>query len=184
MSRIGNMPVTLPSGVDVEISPGNGGSDVTVKGAQGALSYTFHADMTIERSNGSVVVKRPSDEGHHRALHGLTRSLLANMVTGVSQGFSKSLELVGVGYRVQQSGRGITLNVMYSHPVVIDPPDGITLEVEGNNRIHVRGIDKQKVGQLAAQIRKVRPPNVYTGKGIRYLGEQVRLKPGKSARRA
>ena len=124
------------------------------------------------------------NEGHHRALHGLTRSLLANMVTGVSEGFSKSLELVGVGYRVQQSGKGITLNVMYSHPVAIDPPDGITLEVEGNNRIHVRGIDKQKVGQLAAQIRKVRPPNIYTGKGIRYFGEQVRLKPGKSARRA
>ncbi len=180
MSRIGNMPVTLPSGVDVDIK----GSDVTVKGAQGVLSYTFHADMTIERNNGSVLIKRPSDEGHHRALHGLTRSLLANMVTGVSQGFSKSLELVGVGYRVQQSGKGITLNVMYSHPVVIEPPDGISIEVEGNNRIHVRGIDKQKVGQLAAQIRKVRPPNIYTGKGIRYLGEQVRLKPGKSARRA
>ncbi len=184
MSRIGNMPVTLPSGVDVEISSGDEGSDVTVKGAQGVLTYTFHPDMAIERNNGSVVVKRPSDEGHHRALHGLTRSLLANMVTGVSQGFGKSLELVGVGYRVQQSGKGITLSVMYSHPVEIQPPDGITLEVEGNNRIHVRGIDKQKVGQLAAQIRRVRPPNVYTGKGIRYLGEQVRLKPGKSARRA
>ena len=106
------------------------------------------------------------------------------MVTGVHDGFSKSLELVGVGYRVQQTGAGITLNVMFSHPVEIQPPDGVALEVEGNNRIHVRGIDKQKVGQLAAQIRKVRPPNIYTGKGIRYLGEQVRLKPGKSARRA
>ncbi len=180
MSRIGNMPVTLPSGVDVDIK----GNDVTVKGAQGTLSYSFHPDMAIERSNGAVVVRRPSDEGQHRALHGLTRSLIANMVTGVSQGFSKSLELVGVGYRVQQSGRGITLNVMYSHPVEIQPPDGVTLQVEGNNRIHVRGIDKQKVGQLAAQIRKVRPPNIYTGKGIRYAGEQVRLKPGKSARRA
>ena len=179
MSRIGNMPVDLPSGVDVDIK----GNDVTVKGAQGVLSYSFHPDMTIERSNGSVVVTRPSDEGDHRALHGLTRSLIANMVTGVSQGFSKSLELVGVGYRVQQSGKGITLSVMFSHPVEINPPDGVTLEVEGNNRIHVRGIDKQKVGQLAAQIRKVRPPNAYTGKGIRYMGEQVRLKPGKSARR-
>ncbi len=180
MSRIGNMPVDLPTGVDVDIQ----GSDVTVKGAQGVLTFTFHPEMTIERNNGSVVVRRPSDEGRHRALHGLTRSLLANMVTGVSQGFGKSLELVGVGYRVQQSGKGITLSVMYSHPVEIQPPDGVTLEVEGNNRIHVRGIDKQKVGQLAAQIRKVRPPNVYTGKGIRYLGEQIRLKPGKSARRA
>ena len=106
------------------------------------------------------------------------------MVEGVSEGFSKSIELVGVGYRVQQNGSGITLNVMFSHPVDIQPPDGVTLEVEGNNRVHVRGIDKQKVGQLAAQIRKVRPPNIYTGKGIRYAGEQVRLKPGKSARRA
>ena len=112
MSRIGNMPVTLPSGVDVDID----GSDVTVKGAQGILTYTFHSDMTIERSNGAVVVKRPSDEAHHRALHGLTRSLIANMVTGVSEGFAKSLELVGVGYRVQQNGKGIMLNVMYSHP--------------------------------------------------------------------
>lgn len=180
MSRIGNMPVPLPSGVDVDIQ----GSDVTVKGARGVLTYSFHSDMAIARNNGAVVVSRPSDEGHHRALHGLTRSLLANMVEGVSEGFSKSIELVGVGYRVQQNGSGITLNVMFSHPVDIQPPDGVTLEVEGNNRVHVRGIDKQKVGQLAAQIRKVRPPNIYTGKGIRYAGEQVRLKPGKSARRA
>ena len=180
MSRIGNMPVSLPSGVDVDIQ----GSDVTVKGARGVLTYSFHPDMSIARNNGAVVVSRPSDEGHHRALHGLTRSLLANMVEGVSEGFSKSIELVGVGYRVQQNGSGITLNVMFSHPVDIQPPDGVTLEVEGNNRVHVRGIDKQKVGQLAAQIRKVRPPNIYTGKGIRYAGEQVRLKPGKSARRA
>lgn len=180
MSRIGNMPVPLPSGVDVDIQ----GSDVTVKGARGVLTYSFHPDMAIARNNGAVVVSRPSDEGHHRALHGLTRSLLANMVEGVNAGFSKSIELVGVGYRVQQNGKGITLNVMFSHPVDIQPPDGVTLEVEGNNRVHVRGIDKQKVGQLAAQIRKVRPPNIYTGKGIRYAGEQVRLKPGKSARRA
>lgn len=180
MSRIGNLPVPLPSGVDVTIQ----GSDVTVKGAQGVLSYSFHPDMTIAQDNGAVVVSRPSDEGNHKALHGLTRSLIANMVQGVSEGFSKSVEMVGVGYRVQQSGKGISLNVMFSHPVDIQPPDGVTLEVEGNNRVHVRGIDKQKVGQLAAQIRKVRPPNVYTGKGIRYLGEQVRLKPGKSARRA
>lgn len=180
MSRIGNQPVPLPSGVDIDIQ----GSDVTVTGSRGVLAYSFHPDMAIARDNGAVTVSRPSDETHHRALHGLTRSLLANMVTGVHDGFSKSLELVGVGYRVQQTGAGITLNVMFSHPVEIQPPDGVALEVEGNNRIHVRGIDKQKVGQLAAQIRKVRPPNIYTGKGIRYLGEQVRLKPGKSARRA
>ena len=180
MSRVGNQPIALPSGVDVQIV----GQQVTVKGPRGELTQTFHPEMGLSRDNGAVVVARPSDSNEHKALHGLTRSLLANMVTGVSQGFGKSLELVGVGYRVQQSGKGITLSVMYSHPVEIQPPDGITLEVEGNNRIHVRGIDKQKVGQLAAQIRRVRPPNVYTGKGIRYLGEQVRLKPGKSARRA
>jgi len=162
MSRIGNMPVTLPSGVDVDIE----GSDVTVKGAQGVLAYTFHPDMTIERNNGSVVVKRPSDEGHHRALHGLTRSLLANMVTGVSQGFSKSLDLVGVGYRVQQSGKGITLNVMYSHPVVLDPPDGITLEVEGNNRIHVRGIDKQRSGNWRHRFARCARPTYIRAKAF------------------
>ena len=180
MSRVGNKPITMPSGVEVNIS----GSEVTVKGSQGTLTQMFHPDMKISRENGILTVERPSDEGPHRALHGLTRSLLANMVIGVSEGFAKSLELVGVGYRVQQNGKGITLSVMYSHPVHIQPLDGVTLDVEGNNRIHVRGIDKQQVGELAAQIRAVRPPNIYTGKGIRYLGEQIRLKPGKSARRA
>ena len=179
MSRIGNQPIPVPSGVQVDIK----GSDVTVKGGQGELSSTFHEDMKIIQEDSVLRVERPSDEGQHRALHGLTRSLLANMVTGVNEGFQRGLELVGVGYRVQQSGEGITLSVMYSHTVEIQPPDGVTLEVEGNNRITVKGIDKQKVGQLAAQIRKVRPPNIYTGKGIRYLGEQIRLKPGKSARR-
>jgi large subunit ribosomal protein L6 len=130
-----------------------------------------------------VSVKRPSDEREHMALHGLTRTLLANMVEGVNQGYSKTLELVGVGYRVQQSGKGISLSVMLSHQVDMEPLDGVTLEVEGNNIIRVQGMDKQAVGQLAAQIRKVRPPNAYTGKGIRYQGEQVRIKPGKSARR-
>ena len=180
MSRIGNLPIPVPSGVQVDIK----GSVVTVKGGHGELSSTFHQDMKIIQEDSELRVERPSDEGEHKALHGLTRSLLANMVTGVNEGFQRDLELVGVGYRVQQSGEGITLNVMYSHSVVMDPPDGVTLEVEGNNRISVKGIDKQKVGQLAAQIRKVRPPNIYTGKGIRYLGEQIRLKPGKSARRA
>ena len=179
MSRIGNKPIPVPSGVQIDIN----GSDVTVKGGQGELASTFHVDMKITQEDNILRVERPSDEGQYKALHGLTRSLLANMVTGVSEGFQKDLELVGVGYRVQQSGIGITLSVMYSHTVEIDPPDGVTLKVEGNNRITVTGIDKQKVGQLAAQIRKVRPPNIYTGKGIRYLGEQIRLKPGKSARR-
>lgn len=179
MSRVGLKPITVPSGVDVTIK----GSDVTVKGSRGTLSETFNPDMKVVKENDVLTVSRPSDEPNHRALHGLTRSLLANMIIGVSEGFSKSLELVGVGYRTQQNGKGLTLSVMYSHIVEVQPLDGVTLEVEGNNRIHVKGIDKQKVGQQAAEIRKVRPPNIYTGKGIRYAGEQVKLKPGKSARR-
>ncbi|MCH9009478.1 MAG: 50S ribosomal protein L6 [Chloroflexi bacterium] len=179
MSRIGLKPIMVPSGVDVTIK----GNDVTVKGSRGTLNETFNPDMKVVKENDVLTVSRPSDEPNHRALHGLTRSLLANMIIGVSEGFSKSLELVGVGYRTQQNGKGLTLSVMYSHIVEVQPLDGVTLEVEGNNRIHVKGIDKQKVGQQAAEIRKVRPPNIYTGKGIRYAGEQVKLKPGKSARR-
>lgn len=180
MSRVGNQPIRIPKGVDVTISD----VGVIVKGPKGSLTQRFHPDMKVSRENGSVKVERPSDERNHRALHGLTRSLLANMVTGVSDGYAKTIELVGVGYRVQQSGKGVTLSVMLSHTVDIQPRNGITLEVEGNSLIHVRGIDKQVVGQMAAEIRAVRRPNVYTGKGIRYRGEQVRLKPGKSARRA
>ena len=175
MSRIGKQPVPLPAGVDVQIE----GSDVTVTGPLGSLSQTFHPDMSIRRDNGSVEVECPSDSGQHKALHGLTRSLLNNMVAGVSVGFEKTLDLVGVGYRVAQTGEGITLSVMLSHTVAINPPPGVTLTVEGNNRIRVRGIDKQAVGQVAANIRKARPPNIYTGKGIRYSDEIVRLKPGK-----
>ena len=148
------------------------------------MSGAFSKDINITESDGNVLVTRPSDEAEHKAFHGLTRSLLANMVDGVNKGFEKDLELVGVGYRVQQTGKGITLNVMLSHTVVIQPPEGVTLEVTDNNKIKVSGIDKQKVGQLASEIRRVRPPNVYTGKGIRYAGEVVRIKPGKSARRA
>jgi large subunit ribosomal protein L6 len=180
MSRVGNAPIPIPSGVDVGIS----GSEVTVKGPRGSLSQVFRETMNISQDNGVLKVQRPSDEREDRAIHGLTRSLLANMVTGVTEGFAKTLDLVGVGYRVQQNGDDITLNVMYSHPVEIVAMPGITIEVEGNSRIHVRGIDKQKVGQVAAEIRSVRPPNVFTGKGVRYAGEQVRIKPGKSARRA
>tara|TARA_B100000686_G_scaffold135097_1_gene142308 strand:- start:272 stop:814 length:543 start_codon:yes stop_codon:yes gene_type:complete len=180
MSRIGNQPILIPDGVNVDIS----GSEVTVKGPKGELSGAFSKDINITESDGSVLVTRPSDEAEHKAFHGLTRSLLANMVDGVNKGFEKDLELVGVGYRVQQTGKGITLNVMLSHTVVMQPPEGVTLEVTDNNKIKVSGIDKQKVGQLASEIRRVRPPNVYTGKGIRYAGEVVRIKPGKSARRA
>ena len=180
MSRVGSNPIPVPSGVDVTI----GEREVTVKGPKGSLTMAFHSDMVILREDGVLKVQRPSDERHHRALHGLTRSLLANMVTGVSDGFVKTLELVGVGYRAQQSGTGVTLSVMLSHIVDVQPAPGITLEVEGGNRIHVRGADKQMVGQVAAQIRSVRRANIYTGKGIRYLNERVRLKPGKSARKA
>jgi len=180
MSRIGNQPISLPSNVEVDID----GSDVTIKGPRGSLNWSFNPAMMISKQDCVLTVARPSYEREYRALHGLSRSLLANMVIGVSEGYVKSIELVGVGYRVLQNGDGITLNVMFSHTVDIQPLPGVTLEVEGNNRIHIRGIDKQAVGQLAAQIRAVRPPNIYTGKGIRYLGEQIRLKPGKSARRA
>ena len=180
MSRIGNQLIRIPSGVDVTVE----GAHVTVKGPKGTLSQNFHKDITIGVKKDSIRVSRPSDENEHKAFHGLTRSLLANMVEGVSEGFTKELELVGVGYRVQQKGKGITLNVMLSHSVEIQPEQGAELEVDGNTNIKVSGIDKQVVGQLASQIRRVRPPNIYTGKGIRYAGEVVRLKPGKSARRA
>jgi large subunit ribosomal protein L6 len=180
MSRVGIHPVEIPDKVSVTIE----GSLVSVEGPLGRLERRFHDAMSISQENESLRVARPSDGRQHRELHGLSRSLLANMVTGVSQGYSKTLEMVGVGYRARQNGKGVTLSVMFSHPVEIQPQDGIELEVEGNNRIHVRGVDKQAVGQVAAQIRTVRPPNIYTGKGIRYLGEQVHLKAGKSARRA
>ena len=179
MSRVGSQPITLPSGTSIEI----GDEAVTINGPKGSLTQTIPGGMSVSADNGTVTVARSSDEREHRSLHGLTRSLLANMVQGVNEGYAKALDLVGVGYRVQQSGKGITLSVMLSHTVDVQPRDGITLEVEGNNRINVRGIDKQMVGQTAAEIRSVRPPNAYTGKGIRYAGEQVRLKPGKSARR-
>ena len=179
MSRIGKKPIEIPSGVEAEIS----GSSVSVKGPLGSLSQDFNPEILISIDDGFINVSRPSDERHHRSLHGLTRSLVANMVEGVTKGYTKSLEIVGVGYRAQQNGAGVTLNVMFSHPINIDSLPGVTIEVEGNNIIHVKGTDKQAVGEIAAQIRKTRPPNVYTGKGVRYQGEQVRRKPGKSARR-
>ena len=170
----------MPQAVSVSVD----GPTVTAKGPKGEMTQSFHGDMAITTENGSVVVNRPSDQREHRALHGLTRSLISNMVEGVSQGFSKTLEFVGVGYRVQQNGKGVTLSVMLSHTVDVQPPDGVTLEVEGNNIIRVSGIDKQAVGQVAAEIRSKRSPNAYTGNGIRYRGELVRLKPGKSAKKA
>jgi large subunit ribosomal protein L6 len=180
MSRIGRQPIQIPTGVTVTVEPGR----VDVAGPRGTLSQAVSPDLSVDVADGRVVVSRPTDQKEHRSLHGLTRSLVANMVTGVDEGFQKTLELVGVGYRAQESADGIVLQVGFSHPVPIHPLEGVTLSLEGNNRIHVQGIDKQRVGEVAARIRKVRPPNVYTGKGVRYLNEQVRRKPGKSAGRS
>ena len=155
LSRIGRRPIPIPSGVDVQIEYGQ----VTVKGPKGRLTQQYHPEVHVKMEGDQVVVERFSERKFHHALHGLTRSLIANAITGVTDGYSKTLELMGVGYRVQEAGDGIILSVGYSHPVEIHPPEGVTLEVEGNNRVHVRGIDKQKVGSLAAQVRKVRPPN-------------------------
>jgi large subunit ribosomal protein L6 len=179
MSRIGNKSITIPQGVDISID----GSHVKVKGPKGELSIKVDQSMKVISEGDVISVARPSDDNHHKALHGLTRSLVANMVTGVSDGFSQNLELVGVGYRANQQSAGVQLSVMLSHNVTILPPEGVKIQVEGQNLIKITGIDKQKVGQIAAQIRKVRPPNPYTGKGIRYQGEQVKLKAGKAARR-
>jgi len=177
VSRVGKKPIPIPSGVTVDIAEGA----VTIQGVKGLLSQTFNPDIVIRVEEGNILVERQDDQRDHRALHGLTRALIANMVTGVSDGFTKTLEIVG--YRCQQSGSGVILQVGYSHEVQMAPLDGVQLEVEGNNRIHVRGSDKQLVGEMAAQIRKVRPPDSYKGKGIRYANEIVRLKPGKSAGR-
>lgn len=157
------------------------GASVTVKGSNGTLVQPFNSDLTVRVEDGNVLVERPDDQRNHRAFHGLTRALIANMMVGVSQGFTKSLEIVG--YRCQQTGTGVTLQVGYSHNVEMKPLEGVQIEVEGNNRIHIRGADKQAVGQVAALIRAVRPPDAYKGKGIRYTGEVVRLKAGKSAGR-
>ena len=179
MSRVGNKLIPIPSGVQVEID----GARVVVKGSKGTLTQSFNQDLTVLREGDVLRVTRPTDNRQHRALHGLTGALLANMVIGVSEGYKRTLELVGAGYRVQQSGDNIILQVGYSHPVEIIPLPETALSVEGNNRIHVDGIDKQAVGEMAARIRKVRRPNAYTGKGIRFAGERVRLKPGKAAGR-
>ncbi len=178
MSRIGKLPVPVGKNIQVEIA----GARVNVKGPKGELSREFPAGVSFTLDDGKVVVARVDDEKKTRALHGLSRSLLANMVTGVSDGYTKTLELQGVGYRVAQSGTKVTLAVGYSHPVEVEPPAGITLEVEGQTKLHVRGIDKELVGQVAANIRKVRPPEPYKGKGIRYLGEFVRRKAGKAGK--
>jgi large subunit ribosomal protein L6 len=178
MSRIGRAPIAVPSGVSVNIK----GNEVAVTGPKGELRRHFSPDIAITLDNGTLNVTRPSDNRQHRSMHGLTRSLLANMVRGVTEGFEKNLEIVGVGYRAEKSGEGLTLRIGFSHQVDITPPPGITLSVEGNNKIKVSGIDKEAVGQMAAEIRAIRPPDSYKGKGVRYAGEIVRLKAGKAGK--
>jgi large subunit ribosomal protein L6 len=177
MSRIGRKPIPVPAGVSVAIEP----ERVTVNGPKGELFERIHRDITVEQVGEELVVKRPTDRGEHRALHGLTRSLVANMVEGVTNGFEKRLEIQGVGYRASLRGTALELNVGYSHPVVVDAPAGITFEVPTQTEVIVKGIDKQQVGEIAAEVRDVRPPEPYKGKGIRYQGEYVRRKVGKRA---
>jgi len=180
MSRIGKMPILLPKGVEVRID----GNTVTVKGPKGELVRDILPEITIQQDDGQLLVGRPSDQQRHRAMHGLTRTLVDNMVRGVSEGFSKTLEMQGVGYRAQMQGNDLQLAVGFSHPVNVPPPTGIEFEVEGTTRIVVKGINKEQVGQVAADVRKIRPPEPYKGKGIRYLGEYVRRKAGKAGKAA
>lgn len=180
MSRIGLMPISVPQGVKVNIK----GNEVTVEGAKGKLVRLFHPDMSITYKDGTLTVARPSDNRNHRALHGLTRSLLANMVDGVTKGFEKVLELSGVGYRAQKAGNKLSLQIGFSHPVDFTPPAGVDIVVEGTNRIKIVGTDKELVGETAAQIRSLRPVDSYKGKGVKYAGEKLRLKPGKAGKAA
>ncbi len=178
MSRIGRLPITLPPTVEVAID----GRTLTVKGPKGVLTRALHPDMSVSRDDATIVVSRPTEQKGHKQLHGLTRTLINNMVIGVSDGYRKGLEITGVGYRAALNGRKLQLNLGYSHPVEIDPPDGITFEVESPTRLAVVGIDKELVGQIAAQVRSTRKPEPYKGKGVRYAGEQVRRKAGKAGK--
>ena len=178
MSRIGRLPITVPSGVDVTID----GRNLTVKGPKGSLSRALHPDMTVSREEGTLVVTRPTEQKMHKQLHGLTRTLVNNMVVGVTDGYRKGLEITGVGYRAALNGKKLTLNLGYSHPIEIDPPEGITFEVENPTRLAVIGIDKELVGQVAARVRATRKPEPYKGKGVRYAGEQIRRKAGKAGK--
>jgi large subunit ribosomal protein L6 len=179
MSRIGKLPIPVPAGVDVSIS----GALVTIKGPKGTLEHVVPAPIEVARGeDGTIVVSRPNDERESRALHGLTRTLIANIITGVTQGYEKKLEIVGTGYRVAAKGNSLEFALGFSHPVNVPAPEGITFKVEGQNKISIQGIDKQLVGETAANIRKIRPPEPYKGKGIRYAGEQVRRKAGKAGK--
>ncbi|MCL6454778.1 MAG: 50S ribosomal protein L6 [Alicyclobacillus sp.] len=179
MSRIGRKPIVIPSGVEVTVD----GANVRVKGPKGSLERKFHPDMRIVVDNGQVVVERPSDEKLHRSLHGTTRSVLANMVEGVSNGFAKNLDLVGVGYRAAKSGDKVTLSLSFSHPVVLEKEEGIEVEVPSPTKLIIRGIDKELVGAYAARVRSIRKPEPYKGKGIKYENERIRRKVGKTGKK-
>ena len=178
MSRIGRLPIPVPSGVDVTIE----GRNVTVTGPRGSLSRALHPDMTVSREDATLVVTRPTEQKTHKQLHGLTRTLVNNMVVGVTDGYRKGLEITGVGYRAALNGRKLTLNLGYSHIIEIDPPEGISFEVENPTRLSVVGIDKELVGQIAAKVRATRKPEPYKGKGVRYAGEYIRRKAGKAGK--
>jgi len=178
MSRIGRLPIDIPSGVDVTID----GAAVAVKGPRGSMNHTIPSPLSASIEDGKVIVTRPDDERRSKSLHGLTRTLIANQIIGVTQGYTKGLEVVGTGYRVQARGANIEFALGFSHPVVVVPPEGISFTVEGNNRLTVAGIDKQLVGETAANIRKIRKPEPYKGKGVRYAGEYVQRKAGKAAK--
>jgi len=178
MSRIGRLPIAVPSGVDVTIA----GRELTVKGPKGTLSRTLHPDMKVSQEDGTIVVSRPTEQKTHKQLHGLTRTLVNNMVIGVTDGYRKGLEITGVGYRAALNGNKLTLNLGYSHPIEIDPPEGISFEVENPTRLAVVGIDKELVGQIAAKVRQTRKPEPYKGKGVRYSGEYIRRKAGKAGK--
>ena len=178
MSRIGRLPIAVPAGVDVSID----GRNVTVKGPKGSLSRELHAEMTVARDGDSIVVTRPSEAKTHKQLHGLTRTLVNNMVVGVTDGYRKPLEITGVGYRAALVGRKLQLNLGYSHPIEIDPPAGISFEVENPTKLAVVGIDKELVGEIAARVRATRKPEPYKGKGVRYAGEVIRRKAGKAGK--
>lgn len=181
MSRIGRKPITIPAGVEVKVGSDN---TITVKGPKGTLTKTMHPDMKIAVEGAEILVTRPDDEKQHRALHGLTRTLIANMVEGVTNGFSKELEIRGVGYRAQLQGKNLNMNLGYSHPVIMEPVEGITIEVPAQNRVIISGIDKQLVGHFAANVRFKRPPEPYKGAGIRYVDEVVKHKEGKAGKGA
>ena len=178
MSRIGKKPITIPAGVEVKIN----GSEVTVKGPKGELKNTFNSDMAIAMEGSKIIVTRPSDNKNHRSLHGLTRTLISNMIEGVSKGYSKELEVNGVGYRVQKQGNNLVMNLGFSHQVIMPEIAGISIEVPAPNKIIISGADKQKVGQFAAEVREKRPPEPYKGKGIKYVDEYIRRKEGKAAK--